>query len=68
MQNTPGNHTKTLHTIRSVNHDPVLCPMPEDSNWNLHPRVFLSVDEQGLATCPYCSTRYQLKKGAKKNH
>jgi uncharacterized Zn-finger protein len=40
---------------------PLHCPMPADSLWNAHPRVFLPVQETGEALCPYCGTRYKLK-------
>ena len=40
---------------------PVSCPLPSASQWNSHPRVFLTLDEEGKATCPYCSTVYILK-------
>ncbi|MEA1890814.1 MAG: zinc-finger domain-containing protein, partial [Pseudomonadota bacterium] len=31
------------------------------SKWNAHPRVFLTLDEEGKAVCPYCSTVYILQ-------
>jgi uncharacterized Zn-finger protein len=40
---------------------PLSCPMPSASQWNAHPRVFLTLDAEGKATCPYCSTQYILK-------
>jgi uncharacterized Zn-finger protein len=40
---------------------PVSCPLPSASQWNAHPRVFLTLDDDGKATCPYCSTVYILK-------
>ncbi len=39
---------------------PLHCPMPADSAWSGHPRVFLPVQEKGEALCPYCGTRYKL--------
>lgn len=39
---------------------PLQCPMPDMLKWNAHPRVYLPLDEQGEAQCPYCSTRYRL--------
>lgn len=43
---------------------PLCCPMPDMLSWNSHPRVFLEIEkeENGEITCPYCSTRYILKK------
>jgi len=40
---------------------PLHCPMPSMSLWNSHPRVFLSIEETGEATCPYCGAVYALK-------
>lgn len=37
---------------------PLSCPLPSESLWNAHPRVFLTLDEQGKAVCPYCGTTY----------
>ncbi|WP_457673161.1 zinc-finger domain-containing protein [Thiolapillus sp.] len=40
---------------------PLSCPLPEDTLWNMHPRVFLPIEKTGEAVCPYCSTRYVLQ-------
>ncbi|MCH8847087.1 MAG: zinc-finger domain-containing protein [Proteobacteria bacterium] len=40
---------------------PLHCPTPEMSLWNSHPRVFLSIEETGQVTCPYCGTAFSLK-------
>ena len=32
--------------------------------WASHPRVFLDVVNESEAMCPYCGTRYRLKRGA----
>ena len=40
---------------------PLSCPLPEDSLWNMHPRVFLPIEKTGEAVCPYCSTHYILQ-------
>jgi uncharacterized Zn-finger protein len=39
---------------------PLHCPMPGQSTWNSHPRVFLPIEDKGEALCPYCGTRYKL--------
>lgn len=39
---------------------PLVCPMPGMSQWDSHPRVYLSLDKQGHAKCPYCGTEYTL--------
>lgn len=41
---------------------PLSCPRPGDSLWNMHPRVYLPIDEEpdGEAVCPYCGAHYRL--------
>ncbi len=39
---------------------PFHCPPKDSSKWNMHPKVFLSFDEDGKANCPYCGTIYRL--------
>lgn len=33
-----------------------------------HPRVWLSIGEEGFVECPYCDRRYVLKEGAAAHH
>lgn len=40
---------------------PFHCPPKEAQKWNMHPRVFLSFDTQGKASCPYCGASYELE-------
>lgn len=47
---------------------PLHCPMPGQSTWNSHPRVFLPIEDKGEVRCPYCSTLYKLVGGAKPGH
>jgi uncharacterized Zn-finger protein len=47
---------------------PLHCPMPGQSLWNSHPRVFLPIESKGEALCPYCGTLYKLQGGAGKPH
>ncbi len=37
---------------------PLVCPLPSASQWDAHPRVFLTLDQDGTVTCPYCGTTY----------
>lgn len=57
-----------LHTQRVIEVGdadlPLHCPMPGESLWNAHPRVFLPIEDKGEILCPYCSTLYRLKPGA----
>jgi uncharacterized Zn-finger protein len=39
---------------------PLSCPTPEQKLWNSHPRVYLPIEETGMAICPYCSAIYRL--------
>ena len=50
--------------IIEVNHKdlPLVCPREFDPIWNLHPKVFLNVKNNGEIRCPYCGTLYILKK------
>ncbi len=43
---------------------PLHCPMPGSSLWDSHPRVFLPIEDakDGQILCPYCGTRYRLKR------
>lgn len=43
---------------------PLHCPMSDMVKWNSHPRVFLEIEKEPNQEiiCPYCSTRYKLKK------
>lgn len=40
---------------------PLHCPLPEQAIWNAHPRVYLPIDKDGQAVCPYCGAHYVLK-------
>ena len=40
---------------------PLCCPMPHQTLWNSHPRVYLPIVAQGgRARCPYCSAEFVL--------
>jgi len=40
---------------------PLHCPMDGMSLWNSHPRVYLHIEVNGKARCPYCGAIYTLK-------
>lgn len=42
---------------------PLYCPGPKAPLWSMHPRVYIEIQKQGTAICPYCSAHYQLKAG-----
>jgi uncharacterized Zn-finger protein len=39
---------------------PLHCPLPSQSLWNSHPRVFLPIQPGQRVRCPYCGTLYFL--------
>lgn len=41
---------------------PAFCPNPSMPLWASHPRVFLDVVNEKESMCPYCGTRYRLKR------
>lgn len=42
---------------------PLSCPMRGQEVWNLHPKVYLPIEENGgEINCPYCSTGYFVEK------
>lgn len=40
---------------------PAFCPNKKMPIWSSHPRVFLEIETEGSARCPYCGTQYRLK-------
>jgi uncharacterized Zn-finger protein len=41
---------------------PLCCPRPQDALWNMHPRVYLPIEDEPdrESVCPYCGARYRL--------
>lgn len=39
---------------------PLSCPPQNMPLWDMHPKVYLELNEHQQATCPYCSTIYIL--------
>lgn len=39
---------------------PLSCPMPHQQLWDAHPKVFLPIEADGKAVCPYCGIQYIL--------
>jgi uncharacterized Zn-finger protein len=42
---------------------PAHCPNANTPLWSSHPRVYLEMDHDSTAKCPYCGTVYRLKPG-----
>lgn len=39
---------------------PLSCPRTSAALWNLHPKVYLPIEETHDEVCPYCSAHYIL--------
>lgn len=48
-------------TIVKQDESPVCCPPKYTQIWNMHPKVFLHLNDNGKAVCPYCGERYELE-------
>ena len=55
-----ANSFKTETILVSKKDLPIHCPPKDASNWSMHPKVFLSFDVDGQASCPYCGASYKL--------
>ena len=60
--NNPELGNACAQDVYEVSRDqlPVSCPTPEQKLWNAHPRVYLPLEEDGEASCPYCGAQYRL--------
>ena len=56
---TPAN-TENRYTVTSADL-PVSCPLPGMTLWNSHPRVYLPIQAEGEAKCPYCGAVFTLQ-------
>lgn len=52
--------TERTHIITQADL-PLCCPMPDESLWDSHPRVYLPIEATGQFTCPYCGVQYFLQ-------
>ena len=39
---------------------PLSCPMPAMALWDSHPKVYLPIEANGSAKCPYCGAQFTL--------
>jgi len=39
-------------------HETLTCPLPDKSQWNWHPKIYLPIEKTGHIKCPYCNTEY----------
>lgn len=59
-QPTAGKPANTERVYRVARADlPISCPTPEMALWNSHPRVYLPLEDQTEAKCPYCGAMFQ---------
>jgi uncharacterized Zn-finger protein len=54
----PANAEKVYRVSRKDL--PLHCPTRESYLWNSHPKVYLPIEQTGVAKCPYCSASYEL--------
>lgn len=54
----PANAQNTYKVSRADL--PLSCPMPGMTLWNSHPKVYLPVEAEGQAKCPYCGAEFVL--------
>ncbi|ASG67180.1 zinc-finger domain-containing protein [Francisella halioticida] len=40
----------------------ICCPTKYHENWNLHPRVYIDLEDKKTNTCPYCGTTFKVEK------
>lgn len=57
---SPQNARHSSHFVTAADL-PLHCPPDGATLWNLHPRVYLPIEESGEAVCPYCGAHYVLK-------
>jgi uncharacterized Zn-finger protein len=64
-QTPPPPQPHSAGEIRVVSRKdlPLSCPMPDAEVWNMHPRVYLPIEDapDQEVTCPYCGARYTLE-------
>ncbi len=60
QNNKLGNANTQIQVEVSRSNLPLSCPMPDQKLWNAHPRVYLPIEDDGEANCPYCGTHYVL--------
>lgn len=64
MSSAPDTATPKDDAIQiSATDLPLFCPGPKAPLWSMHPRVYIEIQKNGKAICPYCSAHYQLKPG-----
>ncbi len=57
----PGADTGAKKYSVSRKDLPLSCPTPEMELWNMHPRVYLPIEQSGHAVCPYCGAEFELE-------
>ncbi len=52
--------TQSAESMIEVGREDLPLSCPRDQVWNLHPRVYLPLEQSGEAVCPYCGAHYRL--------
>lgn len=61
MSRTSDVNTPLEETIHITEADlPLYCPGPKAPLWSMHPRVYIEIEKDKQALCPYCSAKYHL--------
>jgi len=40
-------------------HGQICCPPKSGELWDMHPRVYMPIKEDGVSMCPYCGAVYK---------
>lgn len=41
---------------------PASCPPKDTPAWDMHPRVYIELNDEKGANCPYCGNHFELVK------
>jgi uncharacterized Zn-finger protein len=63
---TPAAAISSTDEFTLVDHDRLACDGGADGLG--HPRVYLTIGNDGTATCTYCDKKYKLSPDAKSHH
>lgn len=53
-----ANHKVSIQVRVRAADLPLSCPLPSMSMWDMHPKVYLAMDQHNQAKCPYCGANY----------
>lgn len=56
-----NQHTQNVAIEIKKEQLPLHCPINKNELWCSHPRVYLKLDSNNTARCPYCGTQFVVK-------